>query len=218
MKSYQNLKILQNLYRLQTIGYNYTDPLELNETNKDIVAGDISSLRRQISTCHLCDFGKSRTQSMPGYGNIDAQVMFIDHIVSEMEDNTNNYFCGRSGEMLQKMIENVLELSIENVFFTHTIKCKPLQLQTTYKTQWLSCKSYLLSQIEIVSPKVIVTLGAEAFENLTSQTGEFEKLRGHIIEFQKTKIVPIYHPNFLLRNPNMKKVALGDLKTIKTLL
>ncbi len=218
MKSYQNLKILQNLYRLKAIGYDYTDTLELNAIEEDEVAKDIPSLHRQIATCHLCDFSKSRTQSMPGFGNANAKIMFIDHTVSQLEDNTNSYFCGRSGEMLQKMIENVLELTLEEVFFTHTIKCKPLHLQPRYETQWQSCKSYLLSQIRFVAPKVIVTLGEESFENLTAQKGEFEKLRGHVMELYDTKLVPTYHPSFLLRNPDMKKIVFNDLKTIKTLL
>ena len=218
MKSFQNLKILQNLYRLKSIGFDYCDPFEINSGDTEVVASDIDSLQKQIHTCHLCDFSKSRTQSMPGWGKRNAKVMFVDHVVSQMEDNTNSYFCGRSGEMLRKMVENVLELDINEVYYTHTIKCKPLQIQPTYQTQWQSCKRYLLSQIEIISPKIIITLGEEAFENLTEQKGEFEKLRGHTVAFGKTKIIPIYHPNFLLRNPNMKKITLNDLKTIKTFL
>ena len=155
---------------------------------------------------------------MSGFGAYDASIMFIDHIVSEMEDNTNSYFCGRSGEMLKKMIENVLELPLERIFYTHTIKCKPLGIRSSYESEWLSCRSYLFTQIERIRPKVIVTLGPEAFTNINASQEDFEKVRGHIIEFKKSKLIPIYHPGFILRNPNLKKIVFNDLKTIKSCL
>ena len=219
MKSYQNQKILQNLYRLKLLGYDYTDPIEMNENRSELSADDPKNLKRQIETCHLCDFSKSRSQSMSGFGSLSADVMFIDHIVSQMEDSTNSYFCGRSGEMLKNMIQNVLELSVEEIFYTHTIKCKPLDIRSSYDSEWLSCRSYLFAQIEQIAPKVIVTLGPEAFANVTGTSSkEFEKVRGHVIEFKKSRLIPIYHPGFVLRNPNLKKVVFNDLKTIKSCL
>ena len=219
MKSYQNLKILQNLYRLKTLGYNYTDPLAINESTPEISADDPQTLKRQIETCHLCDFSKSRSQSMSGYGSQSAPAMFIDHIVSQLEDSTNSYFCGRSGEMLKNMIQNVLELPVEQIYYTHTIKCKPLDIHSSYEDEWLSCRAYLFAQIDLIRPRVIVTLGPEAFANVTgTPKEEFEKVRGHIIEFKKSKLVPIYHPGFVLRNPNLKKIVFNDLKTIKSCL
>ncbi len=219
MNSYQNLKILQNLYRLKVTGYNYTDPIDMNESSPDISADNPENLKRQIQTCHLCDFSKSRSQSMSGFGSLEAPVMFIDHIVSQMEDETNSYFCGRSGEMLKNMIQNVLELPLQEIFYTHTIKCKPLDIRSSYESEWLSCRAYLFAQIEQIRPKVIVTLGPEAFANVTGTTAEeFEKVRGHVVEFKKNKLVPIYHPAFILRNPNLKKVVFNDLKTIKSCL
>ncbi len=218
MKSYQNLKILQNFYRLKLLGYNYTDPIEINENTPEISSDNPQNLKRQIETCHLCDFSKSRSQSMSGFGSITAPIMFIDHIVSQMEDSTNSYFCGRSGEMLKNMIQNVLELPVEQIYYTHTIKCKPLDIRSSYESQWLSCRAYLFAQIEQIRPKVIVTLGPEAFANVSGTDEEFEKVRGHIIEFKKSKLIPIYHPGFVLRNPNLKKIVFNDLKTIKSCL
>ncbi|SFV61308.1 Uracil-DNA glycosylase, family 4 [hydrothermal vent metagenome] len=219
MKSYQNLKILQNLYRLKAMGYNYVDPIDINENTQTLSINDPKNLQKEIATCHLCDFSKSRSQSMSGFGSLSAPVMFIDHVVSELEDETNSYFCGRSGEMLKNMIQNVLGFSIEDIFYTHTIKCKPLDIHSSYKSEWLSCSSYLFAQIEQIRPKVIVTLGEDAFSYLSSTPKEeFEKLRGHIIEFKKSKLIPIYHPSYILRNPNLKRIVYNDLKTIKSCL
>ncbi len=219
MYSYENLKVLQNLYRLKALDIEYTDPFELNKPTPCIEdVSDIQTLSKQIQGCCLCDLSKSRTQSLSGYGSSNASVMFVDHIVSDMEDSTNSYFCGRSGEMLQNMITKVLHLNIDEIFFTHTIKCKPFYKKEDFETEWLSCRGYLFSQIELIQPKVIVTLGEKAFYNLTGENEPFEKIRGHIIEFQGINLVPLYHPNFILRNPNLKRVIFHDLKTIKSCL
>jgi DNA polymerase len=213
--SYQNLTILQNLYRLKALGFNYTDPVEVNSGSDDVLADTLDELYTQIDRCHLCDLSKSRTQSMHGFGSKNASIMFIDHIVSQIQDSQNSYLCGRSGEMLQNMIEKVLMISISDIYFTHTIKCKPLNTLNSFHSEWISCRSYLSAQIDIVRPKVIVTLGEEAYRNLTGDNEEFEKVRGHMIDFKKSKLVPIYHPLALLQNPTLKKVTHLDLKTIK---
>jgi len=155
---------------------------------------------------------------MTGFGSHTASVMFIDYTVSQMQDQTKSYYCGRSGEMLKKMILNVLELAVEEVYFTHAIKCKPLASKHALESEWMSCRGYLFSQIEFIAPKVIVTLGREAFAHLSGDGSDFEELRGHVIEFKKSKLVPIYHPNYILRNPNLKKIVYNDLKTIKSCL
>ncbi|NPA65863.1 MAG: uracil-DNA glycosylase [Epsilonproteobacteria bacterium] len=219
MYSYENLKVLQNLYRLKALDIEYTDPLEFNSTiENNIDVSDFQTLVNKIKDCHLCDLCKSRTQSLSGFGNEKASVLFVDHVVSEMEDSSNSYFCGRSGEMLQNMILNVLELSLNDIYFTHTIKCKPLDFKKGFEAEWKSCSGYLYSQIEFIKPKVIVTLGEEAFHKITGDKEPLEKVRGHIMEFKGIKLIPIYHPNFILRNPNLKKVVFSDLKTIKSCL
>lgn len=218
MKSFQNLLLLQNLYRLKALGFEYIEPFCINQKNSHEKARNIEELSKNISTCHLCDLSKSRSQSMSGFGNKNADVMIIDYSVSLSEDNTNSYYSGRSGEILTNMIENVLGLKIEDVYFTHAIKCKPLNSNLPSSSEWDSCKDYLFSQIEFVKPKVVVTLGKDAYAKVTSENENFEIVRGHVIDFKKYKLIPIYHPNHLLRNPDDKKIALNDLKTIKSCL
>lgn len=210
--------MLQNLYRLKSLGFEYTDLVSVNQKNLDILPSDISSLHVSISSCHLCDLSKSRKQSMSGYGNDNADLMIVDSIVSGSEDETSSYYAGRAGASLRKMVENVLELNIDDVFLTHAVKCKPLGSNKPSDSELNSCKPYLYKQIEIIKPKVIVTLGEEAY-NIFSQTKEeFNNVRGHIIDLKDYKLVPIYHPQFLLRNPSLKKDTLNDLKIIKSLL
>jgi DNA polymerase len=218
MNSYQNLILLQNLYRLKDLGFDYIDPFSLNNNSMGKTPTSLTDLEKSLSTCHLCDLSKSRTQTMNGYGNQNAEIMIIDYSVSTVQDSTNSYFSGRSAEILKNMVENVLKVDISDIFYTHAVKCKPLNTNQPSSSEWNSCKSYLFSQIEFIKPKVIITLGADAYNRVTSDEESFENIRGHLIEFKNYKLVPIYHPNFLLRNPQFKKVTLNDLKTIKSCL
>lgn len=209
---------MQNLYRLKALGFEYSDSFCINRVSTNEKPNNLGELTKNISTCHLCDLSKSRRQSMSGYGNQNADLMIIDYSVSYSEDNTNSYYSGRSGEMLKDMIENVLKLKVEDVYFTHAVKCKPLNSNIPSDSEWDSCKSYLFLQIEFVKPKVVVTLGKDAYAKVTSEEENFASVRGHVVDFKDYKLVPIFHPNHLLRNPDDKKIAFNDLKTIKSCL
>lgn len=216
--SFQNLILLQNLYRIKALGFEYSNPFSINETNLSTIPKNLEDLTNQITTCHLCDLSKSRSQSMVGYGNKNTDLMIIDFSVSSNEDSQNSYYIGRSGEILTKMCQNILELDIKNIYFTHLVKCKPLSSNIPSLSECESCKPYLLSQIEFIKPKIIVTLGKDTYENFTGERDNFESVRGHVCDFNKYKLIPIYHPNYLLRNPELKKTTLNDLKTIKSYL
>jgi len=218
LNSYQNLALLQNLYRLKAAGFNYIDQFSINQNTHYDKPLNMAQQNHNISSCHLCDLNKSRTQSMPGFGNENADLMIVDFAVSSSDDSKNEYYSGRSGEMLTKMLKNVLNLKTNDIYYTHAIKCKTLSSNTPSKSEWESCKNYLYFQIEHIKPKVIVTLGKEAYAKVINEDEDFEAVRGHIIDFKGYKLIPIYHPNFLLRNPESKKTTFKDLKTIKSCL
>ncbi len=216
MKSFQNLILLQNLYRLKAIGFEYIDHFEINEKSTYAQANSLQELTKEIQNCHLCDLSKSRKQCMSGYGSQNASLFILDYQVSQAQDSANNYYSGRSGDTLKKMIENVLQVSTQDIYLTHAIKCKPLESNTPSLSEWDSCKNYLFTQLDLIQPKVIVTLGPKAYSHLTNDYVEnFENVRGHVINFKHAKLIPIYHPQFLLRNPELKKITLNDLYTIK---
>lgn len=218
MKSYQNLALLQNLYLLKSIGFKYIDQFSINENMPNEKPLNIHELHNNIYSCHLCDLSKSRNQSMCGFGNLNADLMIIDFTVSPNDDATNSYYSGRSGEMLKDMIEKVLKLNIDEVYFTHAIKCKTLNSNLPSPSEWESCKNYLYSQIKFIKPKVVVTLGKDVYAKIIDEDEDFQSVRGHVIDFKDYKLVPIDHPNFLLRNPESKKTSFNDLKTIKSCL
>ena len=208
MKSYQNLVLLQNLYRLKSVGFEYIDHFNINEKTSYALPATLQELAANINSCHLCDLSKSRTQSMSGQGSDSATLMIIDYTVSQSQDNANDYYAGRAGETLKNMIEKVILLSIDEIFYTHCVKCKPLNTNKPSPSEFNSCKGYLYSQIEFIQPKVIVTLGEDAYSHLSGDNDNFENVRGHVISFRDTKLVPIYHPSYLLRNPESKKLHL----------
>lgn len=220
MKSYQNLVLLQNLYKLKAIGFDYVDHFEINTQNDNKMERIApNELLVNIQNCHLCDLSKSRKQSMTGFGSLTAKIMFIDFSVSFAQDEQNNYYAGRSGETLKKMIENVLNLSTQDVYLTHLVKCKPFSSNKPSQSEIDTCKNYLQTQIEYIKPKIIVTLGEDSYKNLTSDDGNFEQVRGHTIDYKSYKLIPIYHPQYILRNPKqLKSIAMKDLITIKSYL
>lgn len=216
MDSFQNLALLENLYRLKALGYKYIDPITPNsQTPFTSLPNSLQTLSDTISSCYLCDLSKSRNQSMSGFGNPRAEVMFIDAFVSAAEDESGEYFVGRSGVMLRDMIEKVLHFSLKDIYFTHAIKCKPFGFQTPSSSECNSCRGYLTQQISIVQPKIIVPLGAEAYQIVSGDEGDFERVRGEIIPMGNSVLIPMYHPLYLVRNPSMKKEAMRDLQTIK---
>jgi len=218
MNSLQNLAILQNLYVQRACGQTYSDTIVINQEESFTLANSIDELDKLIKNCHLCDLSKSRQQSMSHFGNQNADVMIVDAYVSMAEDQADRYFMGRSGESLQKMIENVLQLDINSIFLTHGVKCKALGANTPSMSEYNSCKAYLFKQIELVKPKIIIALGSDAYSMLTTEEENFDTLVGHHIPFSKSTLVPIYHPAYLLKNPSLKTKTLSDLQSIKALL
>ncbi len=218
LRSFQNLLILQNLYRLRTLGFTYSDPIAMNRKNSTGLPNTLTMLQQSILDCHLCDLSKSRRQSMCGYGNAQAEIMIVDAYVSESEDEQNAYYVGRSGLSLKNMVEKVLMKHIEDVYITHAVKCKPLHSHEPSVSEFDSCKAYLFKQIELIQPKIIIALGEKAYRFITDDTTPFEQVRGERVHFSNFSLIPIYHPGYLLRNPSLKRKTLHDLHKIKSAL
>lgn len=220
MKSYQNAAMLQNLYRLKALGFDYCDPLIVNSGGvTGELPDDLAALRGIIRNCHLCDLGKVRRQSMSGFGDTAARIMFIDAYVSLAEDESGTYFSGRSGSSLAAMITNVLSLDLSEVYLTHAVKCKAAGTHKPSASECSSCKPYWRKEMELVRPELLVTLGPDAYRLVTGDETPFEQVRGHRISYEKgTTLVPLYHPQFLLRNPSLKKETFIDLQNLKAML
>jgi len=208
---------LKHLYNLKLLGEEYFEGFDIKDINIEMPK-DLEELKKVVLNCHLCNLAKTRTNVVFGEGNPNAKLMFIGEAPGRDEDLQGKPFVGRSGEVLTKMIENVLYLKREDVYITNIIKCRPPQNRDPELSEVESCKGYLIKQIEIIKPKIIVTLGRIAFRYLLNDTTPITKARGKIYDYKGIKVIPTFHPSYLLRNPSKKREAMIDLKFIREFL
>lgn len=209
-------KLLHHLKFLKSIGYSYYEPINFisNEINGFNLPNNLELLKNSVENCYLCELSKSRKNTVFAGGNINAKIMFISDFPGSLEDETGKIFVGKTGELLTKMIENVLNIKREEVYIANVLKCKPINT-TSFSNEANLCKSYLFKQIELVKPKIIVTLGENAYKYLTNEDVNINMLRGQTINYKDMVLIPTFHPSFLLRNPSSKKDAYVDMLKIK---
>jgi DNA polymerase len=218
MKNLKNALLLKQLYQLKQLGYNYTSMHIFQEDEVTLtLPNTLVALEKQAKECYLCERSKSRNKVVFSEGNIQADLMLVGDTPSNSDDSAGKMFTGRSGDMLTKMLENVLGLSREDVYMTNILKCHSSQVQIS-PTHAHTCHPYLLKQIELVKPKIIIAFGALAYQYLTGDDSTIDKIHGSVYKEEKYRVIPTYHPNYLLRNPSVKKEVFEDLKKVKSLL
>ncbi len=219
MKNLKNALLLKQLYQLKQLGYQYTSVTIFKEDEPDLsLPNTLLSLEKQAMECHLCELSKSRNKVAFGEGNAHADLMIVGDAPSNSDDSAGKVFTGRAGDSLNKMIENVLGVSREEVYLTNVLKCRALDTQSPSPSFAHTCHPYLLKQIELVQPKIIIAFGELAYHYLTGDDSIMDDVHGTVHEKESYKIIPTYHPNYLLRNPSAKKEVFEDLKKIKALL
>lgn len=211
-------RVLDHLNFLKSMGYDYHEIIEISnkELNSDSLPNDLEELKSLVENCYLCELSKSRKNALFGEGNPNAALMFISDEPSAIEDELKSHFAGKSGEQLTKMIENVLPLKKEDVYITSLVKCKSANGMNS--SHFGSCNSYLFKEIELVNPKLIVTLGEKAYEYLCPDMDKYNQIRGQIIKYKNYSVLPTFSVSFLLRNPSFKREAFHDMLKIKSIL
>jgi len=218
MKNLKNALLLKQLYQLKQLGYRYTEVHLFKEEEPDLsLPNTLDSLEKQATECHLCELSKSRHKVVFGEGSLEATLMIVGDFPSSSDDSIGKMFTGRSGETLTKMLENVLGLSRSEVYMTNILKCRALDTQTPSPACAHTCHPYLLKQIELIQPKIILAFGELAYQYLTGDDSSISEIRGSVHEKDGVKIIPTYHPNYLLRNPSAKKEVFEDLMKVKSL-
>ena len=217
MKNLYNALNLKKLLTLKELGFNFIDPIEEFKENL-ILPNDINKLKDIVNSCHLCQLSKSRINVVFGEGNVYSNLMFVGEGPGATEDATGRPFVGRAGELLTKMIENVLYIKRSEVYIANIVKCRPPNNRTPLPKEALTCRPYLFQQIEIIKPKLIVALGSTAYRYLTNDDTPISKIRGHIIDLKDFSLIATYHPSYLLRNPSAKKEAYIDMLKVKEFL
>nr|VFK36690.1 MAG: DNA polymerase [Candidatus Kentron sp. SD]VFK40223.1 MAG: DNA polymerase [Candidatus Kentron sp. SD] len=170
------------------------------------------NLRAEVSACTACGLHRTRTQTVFGGGSWSADWMFIGEAPGADEDRQGEPFVGRAGRLLNAMIE-AIGLKREEVYIANILKCRPPNNREPEPSEALSCESFLLRQITLVNPRIILAVGRIAAQNLLATTTPIGRMRGRRFTFRNTGIplVVIYHPAYLLRSPLQKRRTWEDL-------
>lgn len=176
----------------------------------------IEQIRAEIgpdcTRCPLHALGRSRVVN--SVGNFNADLMFAGEAPGADEDRLGEPFVGRAGQLLTKIIESI-GLSREDVFIGNINRCRPPGNRAPEPAESSVCKPFLLREIAVVRPKVIVVLGATAAQNLLETKVPIGRLRGQFHDYMGVKVMPTFHPAYLLRDPHKKREVWEDMKMVR---
>jgi DNA polymerase len=182
-------------------------------------------IREDIGDCTRCKLSRGRTNIVFGVGSPQARIMFVGEGPGADEDAQGEPFVGRAGQLLNNMIQ-AMGLRREDVYIANVVKCRPPDNRTPERDECETCGPFLMRQIAVVRPEIVVALGATAAKFLLGASDSMANLRGHLYDFHpilpreaperdpgfSTKLVVTYHPAYLLRDPRQKKEAWLDLQ------
>jgi DNA polymerase len=178
----------------------------------------LAALRTDIGDCTRCKLHTmGRTQVVFGVGNPNADLMFVGEAPGADEDIQGIPFIGRAGQLLTKIIE-AIGMTREDVYIANVIKCRPPQNRNPEPDEVETCEPFLFRQIDIIRPKVIVALGKFGAQTLLRTLDPISRLRGRVFEYRGAKLIPTFHPAYLLRNPSSKREVWEDMKLVRKLL
>ncbi|MBK4731821.1 uracil-DNA glycosylase [Oxynema sp. CENA135] len=178
------------------------------DANIAIPSGTYSSLDELAASCqqcHRCELAKGRTHVVVSRGNPQAKIAIVGEAPGQQEDETGLPFVGKSGQLLDKILASV-ELDPErDVYICNVNKCRPPGNRTPTTPEIEACKPYLLEQLRLVNPKIILLTGATAVKGTLGEKRGITKIRGQWFDWQGFLCMPIFHPAYLLRNPSRKE-------------
>jgi uracil-DNA glycosylase family 4 len=170
-------------------------------------------IREDIGDCTRCKLHKGRNKIVFGHGNPKAELVFIGEGPGADEDLQGLPFVGRAGKLLTQMIE-AMGLQRKDVYICNVVKCRPPENRAPELDEVATCSPFLLRQIDVIQPKVIVCLGAVAAKTLLETTKGISQFRGQWLQWRGHQLMATYHPAYLLRNPNAKGEVWKDLQKV----
>lgn len=176
--------------------------------------GTLEDLRAAIGDCRRCKLCTGRTNIVFGVGNPGARLMFVGEGPGRDEDLQGEPFVGRAGQLLTDIITKGIGLKREDVYIANVVKCRPPDNRNPEPDEVAACAPFLNKQIELVRPQIIVALGKFAVQSLLQSKVPITKLRGNWQRYRGIKLMPTFHPAYLLRNPADKKLVWEDIKKV----
>jgi DNA polymerase len=177
-------------------------------------AGDLAALREFIGDCTRCKLAPMRTNLVFGVGDSQADLMFIGEAPGADEDLRGEPFVGRAGQLLTDIIERGMGMTRAEVYICNVIKCRPPENRNPEGDEVAACEPFLFRQIDLVRPRVIVGLGTFAVQAVLKIKTPISKLRGNWHEVRGIKMMPTFHPAYLLRNPGDKRLVWSDIQQV----
>lgn len=173
----------------------------------------LAALKKEVLGCQECDLCRTRTNVVFGAGNPKAKLMFVGEAPGQEEDKQGLPFVGRAGQLLTKIIE-AMGLKRQDVYIANILKCRPPNNRPPLPAEILACRDNVKRQVEIIKPRVICTLGKFASQTLLAKETPISALRGNFYEYNGIKVMPTFHPAYLLRNPEDKRLVWQDMKKV----
>lgn len=209
---------LSQVVRAEESEETITIPKQRAEAQAEDPITALRQIREDLGDCTRCRLHKQgRKQIVFGVGNPRAELMFVGEGPGADEDEQGEPFVGRAGQLLNKMIE-AMGLKRDQVYIANVVKCRPPENRTPEKDECDTCSPFLLRQIEAISPKAIVALGAVAAKTLLGVADSMNNLRKRSYDFRGTTLFVTYHPAYLLRDPRQKAEAWKDLQNVMSFL
>jgi uracil-DNA glycosylase len=174
----------------------------------------LEAIRQRLESCDCCSLCKTARHKVFGEGNPDAEVMFIGEAPGAVEDETGRPFVGPAGKLLTDIIEKGMGLKRSDVYISNIAKCRPPGNRDPFPEEIRECIGFLEEQIRVIEPKVIIALGKIAAQTLLATETPISQLRGTFGEYQGVKVMPTYHPSYLLHNPAKKRDVWEDIKKV----
>jgi len=187
------------------------EPAVMDARTAAIAAMDWESLKQAIADCTACELCKTRKQAVPGVGDIAADWLFVGEGPGAEEDERGEPFVGQAGKLLDNMLAAIDLKRGNKVYIANAVKCRPPNNRTPEPAETAACWPFLARQIELIQPKLIVTLGKPAAQTLLQQEVTISRARGLTHDFAGIQLIVTYHPAYLLRNLPDKAKAWEDL-------
>ena len=180
----------------------------------------LDALREAACNCQKCPLAPTRTNVVVERGDRSAKILIIGEAPGEQEDLSGLPFVGKSGQLLDKILESVGFDTTKDVYICNTVKCRPPNNRVPTEVETTTCKPYLLEQIRLVDPKIILLTGATSLKSILGEKLGITKVRGQWYEWEGRLVMPIFHPSYLLRNQSREQgspkwLTWQDVKAIK---
>ncbi|MGQ9608717.1 MAG: uracil-DNA glycosylase [bacterium] len=189
----------------------YKDDLFENISSKNYQS--MMDIRLAVENCQLCSLHKTRTNVVFGAGNEKARLIFVGEAPGSEEDAQGMPFVGKAGQKLTQIIQ-AIGLTREEVYITNVLKCRPPNNRNPLPEEIRCCEPYLVAQLKFIKPETICALGTFAAQTLLKTDQPISKLRGRFHTYQGIRLMPTYHPAFILRNPQYKRDVWEDVQKL----